>query len=270
MLTRVVKGRGANLGNFASVTCSAVGTIALNSAGEVYSFGWGQLGGVGHGSTTNALSPMKVCEGCESVSSGFQHSGAVSTTGEVYTFGWGKRGQCGHSMSTVIRLNSPRGGGGGGGGGRGGGGSGGGRRRSSSVMRSTRINFEDVLVPTVVQTLSSLSLHIAQISCGFEMTAVLTDTGHVYVFGQGLDGQLGLGEEITQTIEPLEVSFEEFEEDAMESDGDGGGIRGGGGGGGGGGGNGGEVVSDNERNPNEAIGEFRVEQIQIARLRYID
>ena len=41
------------------------------------------------------------------------------------------------------------------------------------------------------------------IGCGFEMTAAVTEVGDLFVFGQGLEGQLGLGKKRMQCSEPL-------------------------------------------------------------------
>eukprot|EP00897_Mesotaenium_endlicherianum_P002227 jgi/Mesen1/2031/ME000148S01136 len=100
---RIVK--GSREMRFARVACGATHTLALTGAGEVYSFGQGNFGALGHGSLANALVPQHVFAlwGFAIVQN---HSAALSLDGRVFAWGWGKYGQLG--LGTTANEASPR------------------------------------------------------------------------------------------------------------------------------------------------------------------
>ena len=74
-------------------------TLALTVTGDVYTFGQGRRGQLGHGSTTNVFLPKRV-EGLEKVKvvgvyAGGDASAVVSEEGELYVFGSNAHGQLG-------------------------------------------------------------------------------------------------------------------------------------------------------------------------------
>ena len=104
-------------------------------------------------STTNNNNNIKII----SISSGTVHNLALTSTGKVYSWGSAQGGQLGLSE---IYLTS---------------------------------NFKDsfyISTPTIIPTLEN---NIIKISCGEAHSIALTNTGMVYSWGFGSNGQLGLG-----------------------------------------------------------------------------
>jgi alpha-tubulin suppressor-like RCC1 family protein len=130
-------------------------TVVCVEGGEVYTWGWGEWGQLGHGGqhgevvprVVEALSGKKVM----GTSAGASHTVVWTEGGEVFTFGLGGDGQLGH-------------------GGQG-----------------------DELVPRLVESLAGEKVTGA--SAGATHTVVWTEGGGVYTFGRGNHGQLGHGEE---------------------------------------------------------------------------
>ncbi|XP_031334464.1 probable E3 ubiquitin-protein ligase HERC1 isoform X1 [Photinus pyralis] len=76
-------------------------TLALNDDGMVYSWGDGDYGKLGHGSSSTYKQP-KIIGGpflsktLKSIHAGYRHSAAVTVDGELYTWGEGDHGRLGH------------------------------------------------------------------------------------------------------------------------------------------------------------------------------
>jgi RCC1 and BTB domain-containing protein len=137
--------------NIMQISACGFHTAALSEFGEVYTFGEGKFGRLGHGSERNqavarrveALAGTRV----KQVACGGFHTAAVTDTGEVYTWGGGEHGQLGHG----DKVNKT--------------------------------------VPTRVEALADAI--IVQITCGWSHTVALADTGEVYTWGNGDHGKLG-------------------------------------------------------------------------------
>lgn len=135
------------------VQISACGfhSAALSESGEVFTFGAGEFGRLGHGSELDERVPrvVEALKGkhVKQVACGGFHTAAVLDTGEVYTWGGGEHGQLGHGdkVNTVI--------------------------------------------PARVESLADKV--VVQITCGWSHTIALTDTGDVYAWGNGDHGKLG-------------------------------------------------------------------------------
>jgi alpha-tubulin suppressor-like RCC1 family protein len=85
-------------------------TLALNDAGDVYSFGYGCMGQLGHGYSGDLHTPQMIAALQEvrvaNVAAASLHSYVVSTTGSVYSFGCGRRGRLGYD--NFERQYTPR------------------------------------------------------------------------------------------------------------------------------------------------------------------
>lgn len=137
------------------VQLSACGfhTGCLTDMGEVYTWGEGKFGRLGHGAERNCHSPRLV----ESllgkrpiqIACGGFHSAVVTEDGKMYTFGGGEHGQLGHG----DKVNKVK--------------------------------------PTLVQALDPIFLQ--QITCGWSHSVALTSKGEVYTWGNGDHGKLGHG-----------------------------------------------------------------------------
>eukprot|EP00850_Spirogloea_muscicola_P003742 SM000015S01242 [mRNA] locus=s15:773139:784742:- [translate_table: standard] len=151
ILPRIIKGTASH--NFARVSCGANHTLALTGGGDVFSFGQGMFGQLGHGNTDNALSPVHVEGlwglGIVQVAAGESHSAALTADGLVYTWGRGKYGQLGHGVLT-------------------------------NEMKPMRV---DALA----------GRRVVQIACGGDHTMALTDQSKLYTWGRGRWGQTGHG-----------------------------------------------------------------------------
>ena len=137
------------------VQLSACGfhTGCLTDMGEVFTWGEGKFGRLGHGAERNCHSPRLV----ESllgkrpiqIACGGFHSAVVTQDGKMYTFGGGEHGQLGHG----DKVNKVK--------------------------------------PTLVQALDGIFLQ--QITCGWSHSVALTSKGEVFTWGNGDHGKLGHG-----------------------------------------------------------------------------
>lgn len=80
--------------------------LAITNTGQVYSWGEGSYGRLGHGDTVTVKSP-KLVEALKDlvivqVSSGSRHSGAITSEGVLYTWGSGTDGKLGHGNSDSV------------------------------------------------------------------------------------------------------------------------------------------------------------------------
>ncbi|XP_065666204.1 uncharacterized protein LOC100209924 [Hydra vulgaris] len=136
-----------------AVSCGLEFTIALNSEGELYSFGKNDCGQLGAGHFNDIEEPylIKHLNGVRisKVSCGSKHVGAVTVNGDVWLWGSNEFGQLGRDKLEAhdIPFEAP----------------------------STFWNEE-----------------IQDIKCGGSHTVVLSCTGVLYVFGNGQSGQLGV------------------------------------------------------------------------------
>ncbi|KAM9476980.1 E3 ubiquitin-protein ligase HERC2-like [Clarias gariepinus] len=92
-----------------SISCGEAHTAVLNKAGDVYTFGDGAHGQLGHGSTNNELLPKKV-EGIDGpakqVTCGSHHTLVLMPSGTLFTFGRNVQAQA--SGATEIGLQPVR------------------------------------------------------------------------------------------------------------------------------------------------------------------
>jgi len=137
------------------VQLSACGfhTCCLDSSSEVYSWGEGKFGRLGHGTERNCHTPRLIeallGKSPRQVSCGGFHTAVCTEDGSLYTFGGGEHGQLGHN----DRVNK--------------------------------------LTPTLVEALSDK--YVSQITCGWSHSVALTSQGRVYCWGNGDHGKLGHG-----------------------------------------------------------------------------
>lgn len=151
------------------VQLSACGfhTGCLTDNGEVYTWGEGKFGRLGHGAERNCHSPrlVEVLYGKRpsQVACGGFHTAVITEDGRMFTFGGGEHGQLGHG----DKVNKVK--------------------------------------PTLVQALDSFT--IVQITCGWSHSVALTNKGKVYTWGNGDHGKLGHGSgkkvSVPQIIEKL-------------------------------------------------------------------
>jgi RCC1 and BTB domain-containing protein len=151
--------------NCTQVAACGFHTAALTETGEIFTWGEGKFGRLGHGCERNQPIP-KMIQGplsgkhvAQVVCGGF-HTAAITNDGELYTWGGGEHGQLGHG----DKVNKT--------------------------------------VPWLVSSLSKLNL--VQITCGWSHTVALTDNGEVFTWGNGDHGKLGHGSS-TKVTTPKQV-----------------------------------------------------------------
>lgn len=146
-----------------SISCGPWHTAVVTSAGQLFTFGDGTFGVLGHGDRKSAASPREVesLKGLRTVRAacGVWHTAAVvevmvgsssssnCSSGKLFTWGDGDKGRLGHGDK------DPR------------------------------------LVPTCVAAL--VEPNFRQVACGHSLTVALTTSGHVYTMGSPVNGQLG-------------------------------------------------------------------------------
>ncbi|MFT9116351.1 MAG: IPT/TIG domain-containing protein [Sporolactobacillus sp.] len=145
-------------------------TLALDSNGNVYAWGYNVDGRLGNNTTTNSSTPVLINDGAISgktiidIAAGYYHSVALDNSGNVYTWGNNTYGQLGNDTNT-----------------------------NSSV-------------PVAVYNAGVLSGKIVtSLSAGQNYTLALDSNGQVYAWGDNNDGQLGDGTTINE-LEPINVS----------------------------------------------------------------
>ena len=125
-------------------------SACITAAGEVYTWGHGKYGKLGHGDETNCCTPklVEALDGMKAilVSCGYKHTVVCTEDqGAVYTFGRGEEGQLGHGDNDATST------------------------------------------PRKVQALQDM--HIIEVKCGGAMTMALTVTGYLYTWGSDTHGK---------------------------------------------------------------------------------
>ncbi|XP_039436955.1 probable E3 ubiquitin-protein ligase HERC2 isoform X1 [Culex pipiens pallens] len=133
--------------------CEGRHAMALSSAGEVYSWGAGEGGRLGHGDTASKEVPTKIVleKQVTAIYAGASYSAAVSSVGELFTWGRGTYGRLGHG------------------------------------------NSDDKFVPTQVQALKAYKVVDVALGSGDAHSMAVTDGGLLFAWGDGDFGKLGNG-----------------------------------------------------------------------------
>lgn len=138
-----------------SVAAGADHTTAYSESRlQVYSWGWGDFGRLGHGNSSDLFTPqpIKALQGLRirQIACGDSHCLAVSMEGEVQSWGRNQNGQLG--LGTT----------------------------------------DDALVPQKIEAFKGIP--IKMVAAGAEHSAAVTEDGELYGWGWGLYGNLGLGD----------------------------------------------------------------------------
>ncbi|XP_071505930.1 X-linked retinitis pigmentosa GTPase regulator-like, partial [Diadema antillarum] len=209
--------KGLKQAGVVQIACGRSHTLALTRDCRLHSFGAGGDGQLGHGDSKQYETPKLVEALGEQeylmLSCGTDHSAALKKTGTLYTWGGGSEGQLGHGE--VDEINIPR-------------------ELSVGVpvrmvscgYYHTALTTEDKRLFTFGEGeggklgLGNDSLDgvrepehvtyfkepVEYVSCGNAHTAAITESGHLYTFGDGASGQLGLGPDALQTSLPMLVT----------------------------------------------------------------
>lgn len=135
--------------------CEGKHVLALTSDKQVYSWGFGEGGRLGHGDTASKANPTRIFmfedNAIEKVYCGAAYSAAISTSGVLFTWGRGFYGSLGHGSSG------------------------------------------DLYVPIAVQTLAGQVIVDVALGSGDSHSLCVTDDGSVYAWGDNDFGKLGNG-----------------------------------------------------------------------------
>lgn len=137
------------------VACGAEYTMAISSKrNEVWSWGWGDFGRLGHGDGNDLFIPKQIASFAgvpiKLVACGDCHTMVVSTVGDVFSFGRNQNGQLGSGCQL------------------------------------------DSMIPQKITSLAGQK--VTHVGCGAEHTVCSTAEGKVYAWGWGRYGNLGLGD----------------------------------------------------------------------------
>ncbi|XP_059167595.1 uncharacterized protein LOC131949741 [Physella acuta] len=203
-----------------ALDCGHYHSLALTSDNQVYSWGWGVHGQLGHGNPEDCLIPTHVrfllSLSVVKIAGGYAHSLVLTEPGDVWSFGCGYFGQLGVGVNhkTTIPLKvvlptpmpvvaigtkyfhcvavtasnkvyvwglHPQN-----------------LRQVASSLRNARlagVQSQDqnaYMLPSVVET-TYVHGQINTVACGSLHSLLLTEDGGVYVWGRNLEGQLGTG-----------------------------------------------------------------------------
>jgi len=186
------------------VSAGGLHSLAVSDTGELFSWGAGRDGKLGHGDTQPQPVPKRVeaLAGVviEQASAGDGHSLVISSTGVLYSFGLGECGRLGlgdeetKHLPTRVPAGPPM------------------RRASAGFYHSVVLsrggevftfgdgaygklghgNVDDQVVPTRVVALRDTPC--TEVAAGYQHTAVRAASGAVYTSGIGWKGQLGQGQ----------------------------------------------------------------------------
>lgn len=188
----------------ADVYCGRYHTIAKTTSGLVFTWGGGKNGRLGHGDEKIRAQPTcvesLVKHEAVAITAGYHNNLVLTANGEVWSWGWGAHGQLGlgdtkdRDVPTVIpELSSERicslscG-----------------DRHSFAITRDGRVfgwgsnefgqlgcgrKGDTILRPHLIEGLQGLM--VVAISSGDRHSAAVTNTGAVYTWGCGSDGQCG-------------------------------------------------------------------------------
>ncbi|KAM9982065.1 hypothetical protein ACTFIY_004358 [Dictyostelium cf. discoideum] len=167
--------------NIVSVVCGRQHICAITDQGEVYSWGLGVFGQLGHGNVKSYLHPKKIQQFTElnekiaQVACGSNFTMVRSVQGLLYAFGHGEYGQLGSTEET------------------------------QHLDFGGRDNHFKYSLPIVVKSLETKK--IKNVACGHLHTIVVTDENEVYQWGWGSSGALGLGNKRFQLVPQLITSL---------------------------------------------------------------
>ena len=149
------------------VACGFQHTACVTEDGEVYTWGHGKNGALGHGNWDQVNLPKKV-EGLKDivkVDCGIDYTICMDKDGRLYSWGANRYGQLGVTGTNTYKQNSP-----------------------------VQINLPHGITK------------VSDFSCGEEHSAFLTDKGDVFTWGYGNDGQLGHQDKLNLT-QPRQLQF---------------------------------------------------------------
>ncbi|XP_074533451.1 RCC1 domain-containing protein 1 [Halichoeres trimaculatus] len=186
-----------------SLALSAEHAILLTASGDVYTWGQGSHGQLGHGGLSSEEEPRAVEAllgmPMSSVAAGGWHSACISDGGDLYVWGWNETGQLGLPSRGLRKAQQQQHAGASS------------QHSGSTPAEELREKEENEEVFISIQAFPALvdvtpSCEVQKVSCGHRHTAALTTTGELYTWGWGDYGQLGHQSSVSSD-EPQCVEF---------------------------------------------------------------
>lgn len=164
------------------VSCGAANTLCLVAEGEVYIWGTGDI-----------LEPKKLdlSHRILGISAGYYHSLLLASNGDILSWGRGDRYRLGHGDEVDVSFPKPIA-----------------ELRGRGVVQDLRNSIQiELSRASSVDDLQPYS--IISVACGRNHTLVLTGKHEVWGFGSNNRGQLGLGENKVEVLEPVLIDIPE-------------------------------------------------------------
>ena len=155
---------------FTQVSVGSYHTMALDSEGSLWAWGWNEYGQLGDGTTTDKKEPVqiqiKTKPGTKftQVAAGYAYSLAIDSEGNLWAWGWNKYGQLGDGTTT------------------------------------------DRKEPVQIQIKTKPGTTFAQVAAGGTHTLAIADDGSLWAWGSNEYGQLGDGT-TTDRKEPVQIQI---------------------------------------------------------------
>lgn len=214
------------------LTCGFEHVGVVTGEGKVYTWGYGASGCLGHGDTNTYARPTLVNsifhENVVYMESGAYHNAALTENGELYVWGRGDVHQLGISLNKLSRDEighvalKPQ------------------KLRyfqkNKKVLKAVAcgeahtlvldsegnlfgfgwaedgqlglpsLELKEGIMTSEISQIQTVPGKVARIAAGSIFSACVTDTGKLYVWGNGEQGQLGIGNKITSASFPVQVS----------------------------------------------------------------
>ena len=159
--------------NMIAISAGTFHSMALDDQGNVWTWGDGGHGRLGHGNSSSANVPTKITHtvfanaNIIAISAGGWHSMALDDQGNVWTWGSGLDGRLGHNNTTHIN------------------------------------------VPTMIMHTAFAAANIISISAGSEYSMALDSNGNVWTWGRNWEIQLGHGDTDNRLV-PTKITHTAF------------------------------------------------------------
>lgn len=213
-----------------AAACGDYHTALLSSDGEIFTFGIGEFGVLGHGNEERSLRPRRVeslvGEHAVSAACGWRHTVCLTASGRLYSWGHGGFGQLGHGglihFFLPLQLHPAGANGRSSAASRPGAGAAGGWQAVACGWRHTAALGEGGVAhtwgdgehlqlghgdrrgqvrPKLIDTFRNEA--VRQLECGSHHCAAIAGSGKLYTWGSGSFGQLGHGERRSEAIPRL-------------------------------------------------------------------
>ena len=90
---------------FSQISAGSYHSLAIDSEGNLWAWGYNELGQLGYGTTTQRTSPIQIKDGTKfsQISAGYGHSLAIDASGNLWAWGTNIYGQVGEGVSNDIK-----------------------------------------------------------------------------------------------------------------------------------------------------------------------